>query len=158
MRTGHPFPLFETILEFRRIWFRQRRSLKMSSRFVKTRVISIFAIAAVLVFHSAAWSQDCTASNVGDSTSCLAPDIRCSATHDAGKSVPKSVCGTNSKAKDDSACSCQDAKREAKPSAPHSQQFRSKSGGGTTALATFVALLGLWCLAAIKASRMTNSV
>ena len=42
------------------------------------------------------------------------------------------------------------------PSALHAQNLRSKGGGGTIALVTFLALTGLWCLIAIVRTRKST--
>ena len=131
----------------------------MIARFSGPRNISPLVIGAILVFQSFGWCQSRNTVDAGPPIPCSAPTTESGVTHDeVGKAAPQGTRKTDAKAESDSASNCLDGKNPAQPSAPHSQNLRSKGGGGIIALSTFLALVGLWCLIAVWAPRKQSSV
>jgi hypothetical protein len=131
-------------------------SLDMNARFV-SKVSAVLLIAIALVLHSAANCQNCSVTSMGSTVSCSQPGAKCSVTPEAGNADSKGVCKTASKAGGESSCGCVGEKVTSQASL-HSVAMRSKGGAGIVALSTFLLLVGLWSLVAVRRSRTAKPV
>jgi hypothetical protein len=115
----------------------------MMAKFVKSWVISMLVIAAIVVSHSAAWCQGpCILAANG---LCQSPGAVCDVTLPTGTTI-SGTCTNGARPDTDFKCNCVDKAGGIVLGGQPAASAKKKSGGGSIALATFIALIGTWGL------------